>query len=117
MCGETVGMRNECEVLARIKKGYGWQLEEHPEIAGVVSVVGSGGWDQGPGAAAAAMGREAGAACSAGGWGISLLCGSHLAGTRGFLLTGIVPESCRAPKTTLSPTSPRSGFEILLSAT
>lgn len=92
VCGETAGTRNECEVLARIKKGYGWQLEEHPEIAGVVSGVRSGGWGQGPGAAAAAMGREAGAACSAGGWGNSFLYVSHLAGTRGFWLTGIVPE-------------------------
>lgn len=32
--GEAAELRNECEVLVRIRKGYGWQLEEHPKIAG-----------------------------------------------------------------------------------
>ena len=60
-------MRNECKVLVRIKKGYGWQLEEHPKIAGAVSLLGVVVGIK----AAAAVGREAGA---------SLLCGgmAHL---------------------------------------
>lgn len=32
--GEVAELRNECEVLVRIRRGYGWQLEEHPKIAG-----------------------------------------------------------------------------------
>lgn len=57
-------MRNECKVLVRIKKGYGWQLEEHPKIAGVVGLVGGCGWDQGGSWAwscSSCQGREAGA--------------------------------------------------------
>lgn len=46
----------------------------------------------GPGAAAAALGREPGPACSAGEWCNSLLYGSHWPRTGGFLLPGIVPE-------------------------
>lgn len=35
MCalGEAGKMKNEREVLVRIRKGSGWQLEEHPKIA------------------------------------------------------------------------------------
>lgn len=94
--GEAVGMKNECKVLVRIKKGYGWQLEEHLKIAGAVSLVGSCGWDQGVSRAwscSSCCGEGGwGPACSAGGRCISLLCVSHLARTRGLLLTGIVPE-------------------------
>lgn len=44
----------------------------------------------GPGAAAGVGRLEP--VCSAGARGISLLCGSHLARTRGLLLSGIVPQ-------------------------
>lgn len=42
VCGEAAGMRNECKGLVRIKKGYGWQLEEHPKIAGAIACWGAG---------------------------------------------------------------------------
>lgn len=96
VCGEAVGMRSECKVLVRIKKGCGWQLEEHPEIAGAVGLLGSSGGDEGGsrvGAAAAAGGGRLGPACAAGGWCISLLRVSCLGRTRGSLLSGVLSES------------------------
>lgn len=68
--GEAVGMKNECKVLVRIKKGYGWQLEEHLKIAGTVSLVGSRGWDQGVSRA-----WSCSSCCGEGGWGLPTLQG------------------------------------------
>lgn len=95
VCGEAVGMRNECKVLVRIKKGCGWQLEKHPKIAGTVSLLGSSGWDQGGSrgwsrSSCRGEGGRLGPACSAGGWHISVLHVGHLGRTRGLLLSGIV---------------------------
>lgn len=83
-------MRNECKALVRIKKGYGRQLEEHAGIAGVVGLVGSCGWDQG---CSSCLGEgDGGLPALQGERCISLLYGSHLARTKGFMLTGIVSE-------------------------
>lgn len=68
--GEAAGMRNECKGLVRIKKGYGWQLEEHPKIAGAVSLLGSRGWDQG-----GSGGLSSSSCCGEGGWGQPALQG------------------------------------------
>lgn len=96
VCGEAVGMRNDCKFLVRIKKGYGWQLEEHPKIAGAVSLLGSSGWDQG-----GSRGWSRSSCCGEGGWPqpplpggrhISLLHVSPLGRTRSLLLGGAVLE-------------------------
>lgn len=103
-------MRNECKVLVRIKKGYGWQLEEHPKIAGSVSLLGSSGWDQG-----GSRGWSHSSCSGKGGWGQPALQGD---GTFLFCLLaawagreaqwGCIGEdsmSHRAPKI-VSPCSP-----------
>lgn len=114
-------MRNDCKVLVRIKKGYGWQLEEHPKIAGVVGLVGSCGWGQG--------GSRAWSSCWGGEAGACLLCRGtgHFSSLwqplgqdkRLVALWDCATEdtmSYRPPKITLSPISPRIHFEILHSA-
>lgn len=119
VCGEAVGMRNECKVLVRIKKGYGWQLEEDPKIAGAVSLLGSSGWDQG-----GSRGWNCSSCCGEGGWGQSALQGDgaflFLGRTRGLLRSGVVLEKrpCQTELQKLhsSPTTP-SSLEILYSAT
>lgn len=55
--GEAAELRNECEVLVRIRKGYGWQLEEHPKIAGQAAA-----GIKAPSEAGAAAGRRLGPA-------------------------------------------------------
>lgn len=60
MCalGEAVKMRNEREVLVRIRKGSGWQLEEHLKIAGQRLGSKPGQQLQGRHCCAAPLGRE-----------------------------------------------------------
>lgn len=95
-------MRNECEVLVGIKKVYVWQLEEHPKIAGVVSLVGSCGWDQ--------SGSRAWSHSSCwreGGWGQPALQGNGAflrVGPRCLLLTGRRPCHTELQKLYFPPT-------------